>query len=86
VSNWRAAGASGAGTVAKPREGKMRKYLLAIIGLVLLCLLAALGTASGSPDTITVDSTTDVLDADVQCDLVGIGDLPGPDKETSIWI
>jgi hypothetical protein len=40
----------------------MRKYVLAIIGLVLLCLLAALGTASGSPGTVTVDSTTDVID------------------------
>ena len=62
----------------------MRKYLLTIAGLVLLCLLAAWGTASGSPDTITVDSTTDVLDAAVGCALVGIGDLPGPDKETSL--
>ena len=62
----------------------MRKYLLAIVGLVLLCLLAALGTATASPDTITVDSTTDVLDTAVGCDLVGIGDLPGPDKETSL--
>jgi len=62
----------------------MRKYLLAIVGLVLLCLLAALGTASGSPDTITVDSTTDVLDADVDCDHVGIGDLPGSDGVTSL--
>ncbi len=40
----------------------MRKYVLAIVGLVLLCLLAALGTASGSPGTVTVDSTTDVSD------------------------
>ena len=39
----------------------MRKYVLTIVGLVLLCLLAALGTASGSPVTVTVDSTTDVL-------------------------
>ena len=62
----------------------MRKYVLAIVGPVLLCLLAALGTASGSPDTITVDSTTDLLDANGDCDDVGIGDLPGPDAETSL--
>jgi hypothetical protein len=42
----------------------MRKYLLAIVGLVLLCLLAALGTATSAPDTVTVDSTTDVSDGD----------------------
>jgi len=40
----------------------MRKYVLAIIGLVLLCLVAALGTATASPDTVIVDSTTDVSD------------------------
>jgi len=40
----------------------MRKHALAIIGLVLLCLVAALGTASASPDTVTVDSTTEVVD------------------------
>jgi len=40
----------------------MRKYVLTIVGLVLLCLLAAWGTASGSPGTVTVDSTTDVSD------------------------
>ena len=42
----------------------MRKYVLAIVGLVLLCLLAALGTAGGSPGTVTVNSTTDVSDGD----------------------
>jgi hypothetical protein len=42
----------------------MRKYVLAMVGLVLVCLLAALGTASASPDTVTVDSTTDVSDGD----------------------
>ncbi|NIN65002.1 MAG: hypothetical protein GTO63_09935 [Anaerolineae bacterium] len=62
----------------------MRKYVLVIMGLVLLFLLAALGTATASPDTITVDSTTDVLDAAGHCDLVDIGDLPGPDMETSL--
>jgi titin len=62
----------------------MRKYVLAIVGLVLACLVAALGTASGSPDTITVDSTTDVLDADGSCDLVDIADLPGTDSKTSL--
>ena len=40
----------------------MRNYVLAIVGLVLMCLLGALGTASGSPGTVTVDSTTDVSD------------------------
>ena len=44
----------------------MRKYLLAIIGLVLLCLLAALGTASGSPSTFTVNTTDDT--DDTTCD------------------
>jgi len=38
----------------------MRKHVLAVIGLMLLlCLLAALGTASGSPGTFTVNSTVD---------------------------
>lgn len=38
----------------------MRKHVLAVIGLMLLlCLLAALGTASGSPGTFTVNSTAD---------------------------
>jgi CSLREA domain-containing protein len=37
----------------------MRKYALAIIGVVLLSLLAALGTASGSPGTYTVNTTDD---------------------------
>jgi len=41
----------------------MRRYLLTVIGLVLLlCLLAALGTASGSPDTFTVNTTDDTDD------------------------
>ena len=62
----------------------MREYVLAIVGLVLLCLVVALGTASASPDTITVDSTTDVLDADTSCNLVDIGDLPGTDTVTSL--
>jgi hypothetical protein len=62
----------------------MRKYVLAIIGLVLLCLVAALGTATASPDTITVDSTTDVLDAAGDCGDVDIGDLPGSDTKTSL--
>jgi hypothetical protein len=62
----------------------MRKYLLSIIGLVLLCLVAALGTATASPDTITVDSTTDVLDAAGDCDDVDIVDLPGSDTKTSL--
>ncbi len=42
----------------------MRTHVLAIVAAVLLCLLAALGTASGSPDTVTVNSTTDVSDGD----------------------
>jgi hypothetical protein len=42
----------------------MRKYVLAIVGLVLLCVLAAVGTADGAADTVTVDSTTDVSDGD----------------------
>jgi hypothetical protein len=62
----------------------MRKYALAIMGLVLLCLVAALGTAVSSPDTITVDSTTDVLDAAGDCGDVDIGDLPGSDTKTSL--
>jgi hypothetical protein len=62
----------------------MRKHALASVGLVLLCLVVALGTASGSPDTITVNSTTDVLDADSSCNLVDIGDLPGTDTKTSL--
>jgi CSLREA domain-containing protein len=44
----------------------MRKYLLAIVGLVLLCLLAALGTASGAPGTFTVNTTDDT--DDTTCD------------------
>jgi CSLREA domain-containing protein len=44
----------------------MRKYVLAIIGLVLLCLVAALGTASGSASTFTVNTTDDT--DDLTCD------------------
>ncbi len=40
----------------------MRKYVLGIIGLVLLCLVAALGTASGSASTFTVNTTDDTDD------------------------
>ena len=45
----------------------MRKYVLAIVGLVLLCLLAALGTASGAPSTFTVNTTDDTDDS--TCDV-----------------
>jgi CSLREA domain-containing protein len=41
----------------------MRKSALAIIGLVLLCLIAALGTASASPGTFTVNTTDDTDDS-----------------------
>ena len=40
----------------------MRKYALTIIGLVLLCLLAALGTAIVSANTYTVNTTDDTDD------------------------
>jgi hypothetical protein len=62
----------------------MRKEVLAIIGLVLLLLVAAVGTASGAPDTITVDSTTDDMDAAELCDDVDIDDLPGADNVISL--
>lgn len=63
----------------------MRKHVLAVIGLVLLLsLLAVVGRATGSPDTITVDSTSDVLDAAADCASVTIGDLPGLDGVTSL--
>jgi len=61
----------------------MRKYVLAIIGLVLLCLVAALGSATASPATVIVDSTTDVNDGDTS----SIGNLilsPGPDGVISL--
>lgn len=61
----------------------MRKYLLAIIGLVLLCLMAALGTTTASPDTVTVNSTTDLSDGDTS----SIGNLiasPGSDGVVSL--
>ena len=61
----------------------MRKYVLAIVGLVLLCLLVALGTASGSPGTVTVNSTTDLSDGDTSSisDLIG---TPGSDGVISL--
>jgi hypothetical protein len=61
----------------------MRKYVLTIVGLVLLCLVVALGTASASPDTVTVNSTTDVSDGDTS----SIGSLiadPGSDGVISL--
>ena len=61
----------------------MRKYVLAIVGLVLLCLLAALGTASGSPDTVTVDSTTDASDGNTSSISALIG-APGSDGVISL--
>jgi hypothetical protein len=61
----------------------MRKYVLTTVGLVLLCVLAALGTASGSPGTVTVDSTTDLSDGDTSSisDLIG---TPGSDGVISL--
>jgi hypothetical protein len=61
----------------------MRKYVLAMAGLVALCLLAALGTASGAPDTVTVNSTTDVSDGDTSTIIDLIAD-PGPDGAISL--
>ncbi|MGB3903987.1 MAG: right-handed parallel beta-helix repeat-containing protein [Anaerolineae bacterium] len=62
----------------------MGKYFVPAVGLVVLCSVLALATASGAPDTITVDSTTDVLDALPLCTNVTIGSLPGPDGVTSL--
>jgi hypothetical protein len=61
----------------------MRKNVLAIVGLVLLCLLGALGTASGSPGTVTVDSTTDVNDGTTSSISALIAD-PGTDGVISL--
>lgn len=61
----------------------MRKYVLAIVGLVLLCLLAALGTASGSPGTVTVNSTTDVSDG-VTSSISNLTANPGADGVISL--
>jgi len=61
----------------------MRKYLLAIVGLVTLCLLVALGSASASPGTVTVDSTTDVSDGNTSSISALIG-APGSDGVISL--
>jgi hypothetical protein len=61
----------------------MRKYVLAIVGVVLLCILAALGTATGAPDTVTVDSTTDVNDGDTSS-ISNLIATPGSDGVISL--
>jgi CSLREA domain-containing protein len=49
-------------SVAQAKGGEMRKYVLAIVGLTLLCLLAALGTEIASANTYTVNTTDDTDD------------------------
>jgi hypothetical protein len=61
----------------------MRKYVLAIMGLVLLCLVAALGSATASPATVIVDSTTDVNDGDTSS-ISNLIATPGPDGVISL--
>jgi hypothetical protein len=61
----------------------MRKHAVASVGLVLLCLVVALGTASGSPDTVTVDSTTDASNGDTSSISNLIAD-PGSDGVISL--
>jgi hypothetical protein len=61
----------------------VRKYALAIIAVVLLCLVAALGTASASPGTVTVDSTTEVVDGNTSS-ISALNASPGSDGVISL--
>jgi hypothetical protein len=61
----------------------MRKHALAIIALVLLSFVAALGTASASPDTVTVNSTTEVVDGNTSS-ISALKASPGSDGVISL--
>jgi hypothetical protein len=70
------------------KEFKMHKVarIMAVLGLVLgLTLVLALGMARPArAATITVDTTSDVLDAAGSCGAVTFASLPGPDGNISL--
>jgi hypothetical protein len=62
------------------------KWVFILLGLVLgltLVLLHSLAQPVRASD-ITVDTQSDVLDADNSCGVVNFGDLPGPDTKISL--
>lgn len=61
----------------------MRNYLVALMGALLVCLLVAIGSASGSPETVTVNSTTDVSNGDTSS-ITRLKAEPGPDGVISL--
>jgi parallel beta-helix repeat protein len=62
----------------------MKRKRVGVVGLVLALLMASVLVQPTYADTITVNTTDDVLDAAASCSTITIASLPGPDGVTSL--